>query len=161
MRSTPTTSRSSARSTGGASSHSGRAPKASWNPSEASRSRTVMRTAGDTGGLLGRSMAAACHIPAARHGTRHGTWRVFLSGSRQPSGLGCGTMDAGGIDFSMYRLGAILILAAVLALAGCGPERPDTPAPAPTSAPPTRTLPPPTLRPGTTVVSSLPRLLRV
>src|SRR4029453_17267559 len=33
IRSTPTTSRSSARSTGGASSHSGRAPKASWNPS--------------------------------------------------------------------------------------------------------------------------------
>ena len=61
----------------------------------------------------------------------------------------------------MYRLGAILILAAVLALAGCSPARPDTPAPGPTSAPPTRTLPPPTQRPGTTLVSSLPRLLRV
>jgi hypothetical protein len=64
MRSTPTTSRSSARSTGGASSHSGRALKASWNPSLARRSRTVMRTDGETGGLLGRSMRAACHNPA-------------------------------------------------------------------------------------------------
>ena len=61
----------------------------------------------------------------------------------------------------MYRLGVALLLAAVLALAGCSPERRDAPAPVPTSAPPTRTLPPPTLRPGTTVVSSLPRLLRV
>lgn len=59
----------------------------------------------------------------------------------------------------MCRLGVALLLAAMLALAGCGPDRPD--APAPTSAPPTRTLPPPTLRPGTTLVSSLPRLLRV
>jgi hypothetical protein len=61
----------------------------------------------------------------------------------------------------MCRLGVTLLLAAMLALAACGPERPDAPAPAPTSAPPTRTLPPPTLRSGTTLVSSLPRLLRV
>ena len=61
----------------------------------------------------------------------------------------------------MYRLGAAVLLAATLVLAGCGPERPDTPAPAPTSAPPTRTLPPPAPRAGTTLVSSLPRLLRV
>ena len=61
----------------------------------------------------------------------------------------------------MYRLGVALLLAAVLALSGCGPVRRDAAAPAPTSAPPTRTLPPPTLRPGTTLVSSLPRLLRV
>jgi len=61
----------------------------------------------------------------------------------------------------MYRLVVVLLLAAVLALAGCGPERRDAPAPAPTSAPPTRTLPPTTLRSGTTLVSSLPRLLRV
>jgi len=39
-------------------------------------------------------------------------------------------------------------------------DRRDAPAPAPTSAPPTRTLPP-TLRSGTTLASSLPRLLRV
>jgi hypothetical protein len=61
----------------------------------------------------------------------------------------------------MCRLGVALLLAATLVLAACGPERPDAPAPAPTSAPPTRTLPPPTLRSGTTLVSSLPRLLRV
>jgi hypothetical protein len=61
----------------------------------------------------------------------------------------------------MFRLVVALLLAAVLALAGCGPARPPAPAPAPTSAPPTRTLPPATLRPGTTLVSSLPRLLRV
>ena len=61
----------------------------------------------------------------------------------------------------MCRLGVALLLAAMLALAGCGPERRDAPAPAPTSTPPTRTLPPPTLRSGTTLVSSLPRRLRV
>jgi hypothetical protein len=53
----------------------------------------------------------------------------------------------------MSRLGVALLLAVTLVLAGCGPEGPDTPAPAPTSAPPT-------LRPATTLVSSLPRLLR-
>ena len=59
----------------------------------------------------------------------------------------------------MCRSGVALLLAATLMLTGCGRERPDAPAPAPTSTPPTRTLPPPTLRSGTTVVSSLPRLL--
>jgi hypothetical protein len=59
----------------------------------------------------------------------------------------------------MYRPGVALVLTAVLVLTGCGPERPDTPAPA--STPPTRTLPPPTPRSGTTLVSSLPRLVRV
>jgi hypothetical protein len=57
----------------------------------------------------------------------------------------------------MCRLGVALLLAAVLVVAGCGRERPGGPAP----APPTRTVPPPTLSPGTTLVSSLPRLLRV
>ena len=61
----------------------------------------------------------------------------------------------------MCRLGVALLLAATLVVTGCGPERPDAPAPAPTSTPPTRTLPPPTLRSGTTLVSSLPRLLRM
>ena len=60
----------------------------------------------------------------------------------------------------MYRL-VVALLVAVLALTGCSPERRDAPTPAPTSAPPTRTLPPPTLRPGTTLASSLPRLVRV
>ena len=60
----------------------------------------------------------------------------------------------------MCRLVVALLLAVTLVLAGCGPERTDTPAPAPTSAPPTRTIPPPTLSPATTLVSSLPRLLR-
>ena len=61
----------------------------------------------------------------------------------------------------MYRLGVALLLAATLVVTGCGRERPDAPAPAPapTSTPPTRTLPQPTLRSGTTLVSSLPRLL--
>jgi hypothetical protein len=58
----------------------------------------------------------------------------------------------------MCRLGGVLVLAAVLALAGCGGQRPVTPAPTP--APPTRTVPPPTLSPNTTLVSSPPRLLR-
>jgi hypothetical protein len=57
----------------------------------------------------------------------------------------------------MYRLGVALALTATLVLAGCGQERPA--APAPTS--PTRTVPPATLGSGTTLVSSLPRLLRV
>jgi hypothetical protein len=59
----------------------------------------------------------------------------------------------------MCRLGVALLLAAMLALAGCSPDRPD--APAPISPSPTRTLPPTTLPPGTTLGSSLPRLLRV
>src|SRR5829696_2447155 len=139
MRSTPTTSRSSARSTGGASSHSGRAPKASWNPSEASRSRTVMRTAGDTGGLGGRSMPAACHNrPARNEGPRGGarlSGPLTRASSPEPGvdparvpvriatavGPGCATLDAGGVDSSMYRLGVALLLAAGLVLAGCGP----------------------------------------
>jgi len=61
----------------------------------------------------------------------------------------------------MCRSGVALLLAATLILTGCGRERPDAPAPAPTSTPPTRSLPPPTLRSGTTLVSSLPRLLRM
>ena len=61
----------------------------------------------------------------------------------------------------MCRLGVALLLAATLVVTGCGPERPDAPAPAPTSPPPTRPLPPPPLRSGTTLVSSLPRLLRM
>jgi hypothetical protein len=83
---------------------------------------------------------------------------VFLSGSRQPSGLGRATMDAGGVTSPMYRLGVALALVAALVLAGCGQERP--PAPAPGTAPPTRTVPPPTLSPATTLLSSPPRLLR-
>jgi hypothetical protein len=59
----------------------------------------------------------------------------------------------------MYRLGVALVLVAVtLVLAGCGQERPATPAPG--TAPPTRTIPPPTLSPATTLLSSPPRLLR-
>ncbi len=56
----------------------------------------------------------------------------------------------------MYRLGVALALAATLVLAGCGRDRPAAPA----TAPPTRTVPPPTLGSGTTLVSSLPRLVR-
>jgi len=83
---------------------------------------------------------------------------VFLSGSRQPSGLGRATMDAGGVTSPMYRLGVTLALVAALVLAGCGQERP--PPPPPGTAPPTRTVPPPTLSPATTLLSSPPRLLR-
>src|SRR6266511_1112418 len=56
-RSSPTAWRSSARSTPGSSSQSGRLAKASSNPSETSRSRMVMRTAGETRGLSERSIA--------------------------------------------------------------------------------------------------------
>jgi hypothetical protein len=56
----------------------------------------------------------------------------------------------------MYRLGVALALAATLVLAGCGRDRPAAPA----TAPPTRTVPPSTLGSGTTLVSSLPRLVR-
>ena len=59
----------------------------------------------------------------------------------------------------MYRLGIALALAAALVLAGCGSGRSGAPAPpAPT---PTRTVPPATLSPATTLVSKLPRLLRI
>ena len=57
----------------------------------------------------------------------------------------------------MYRLGVALVLAATLVLTGCGQERPAAPAP----VPPTRTVPPSTLGSGTTLVSALPRLLRI
>jgi hypothetical protein len=60
----------------------------------------------------------------------------------------------------MYRLGVLLTLVAMVVLAGCGPERPAGPAPAATAAP-TRTVPPATPSPNTTLVSSLPRLLRI
>jgi hypothetical protein len=66
-------------------------------------------------------------------------------------------MDPGGVASSMYRLGVALALAATLVAAGCGPERPAAPA----TAPPTRTVPPSTLGSGTTLASSLPRLLRI
>jgi len=59
----------------------------------------------------------------------------------------------------MYRLGVALILAATIVLAGCGAGR--TGGPAPAAPAPTRTTPPPALSPGTTVTSTLPRLLRV
>ena len=66
----------------------------------------------------------------------------------------------------MTRLAVALVLAATVVLAGCGAEQPvrPTPAPmAPTTLPPTptRTVPPATLSPGTTLVSALPRLMRV
>jgi hypothetical protein len=66
-------------------------------------------------------------------------------------------MGQGGVASSMYRPGVALALAATLVLAGCGRERSAAPAP----APPTRTVSPSTLSPGTTLVSSLPRLLRI
>ena len=59
----------------------------------------------------------------------------------------------------MYRLGVALALAATLVLAGCGSERSGGSAPA--APAPTRTVPPPTLSPGTTLVSGLPRLLGI
>jgi hypothetical protein len=83
---------------------------------------------------------------------------VFLSGSRQPSGLDRATMDAGGVASPMNRLGVVLALVAALVVAGCGQERPA--ALAAGTAPPTRTAPPPTLSPATTLLSSPPRLLR-
>jgi hypothetical protein len=64
----------------------------------------------------------------------------------------------------MARLAVALLLAAMVALAGCGSERPGRPAPAPpaqTAPAPTQTVPPPTLSPGATLVSALPRLMRV
>ena len=64
----------------------------------------------------------------------------------------------------MARLAVALLLAATVALAGCGSERPGGPAPAPTvqtTPPPTQTVPPPTLSPGTTLASALPRLMRL
>jgi hypothetical protein len=60
----------------------------------------------------------------------------------------------------MVRLAVALVLAATVLL-GCGSERPGQPAPAQTLPSPTRTVPPPTLSPGTTLVSALPRLMRV
>jgi hypothetical protein len=64
----------------------------------------------------------------------------------------------------MARLAVALLLAATVAVAGCGSERPAGPAPNPTAqtAPaPTQTVPPPTRSPGTTLVSALPRLLGI
>jgi hypothetical protein len=61
----------------------------------------------------------------------------------------------------MVRLAVALVLAATVGLAGCGSERSRQPAPAQTLPSPTRTVPPPTLSPGTTLVSALPRLMRV
>ena len=75
-------------------------------------------------------------------------------------GPGCATLDAGGVDSSMYRLGVALLLAAGLVLAGCGPGPAERARARADLGAPTRTLPP-TLRSGTTLASSLPRLLRV
>jgi hypothetical protein len=60
----------------------------------------------------------------------------------------------------MVRLAVTLVLAATVLL-GCGSERSRQPAPAQTLPSPTRTVPPPTLTTGTTLVSALPRLMRV
>src|SRR5215203_5837705 len=128
MRSTPTTSRSSARSTGGASNHAGRAPKASWNPSLARRSSTVMRTAGDTGGLLGRSMPSSLPQP---HGNPGGAG-VCMSGARQTSATASATIEVE-VLFPMTRrltcrrLALVVAVAAVLA--GCRAGGADGPAP--------------------------------
>jgi hypothetical protein len=59
----------------------------------------------------------------------------------------------------MSRLGVALILAATVVLAGCGAG--GTGGPAPTGPVPTRTTPPTTLSPATTLVSKLPRELRI
>jgi len=59
----------------------------------------------------------------------------------------------------MGRRWIVLALAAAL-LAGCHPSGPDRPA-APTPTTPTPTVPPPAPSPSTTLVSALPRLLRV
>jgi hypothetical protein len=64
----------------------------------------------------------------------------------------------------MTRRWILLALAAAL-LAGCSPGRTGSSAPTPPTAapaaPPTRTVPPSTLSSNTTLVSALPRLLRV
>jgi hypothetical protein len=64
-------------------------------------------------------------------------------------------MDCGGVASPMYRLGVALVLVATIVLAGCGSDR--SPAP----APPTGTVRSPAPSPTTTLVSSLPRLLRI